>query len=501
MEGRKVTYHKFPRDETLFKQWIIKIKRDEGPLFEVTRHTKVCSKHFTEDNFVPNVASGKRILRDDAVPSVFSFGAPKSKPRRPLVRRTILLETNSNAAAFVEQENIAPQEQLPERASSPRADLQALQEELAHIKEVSESKEKAIQKLTAELEELKTQLQMKTDENHKLIRELEICKGHCKKLEEDKKPFCVERFQCSDNDFQFYTGLPNYATFCALLRYLDPGDVAENIVPWNTERSSSDADASGSRGRPQKLSAENQLFLVLVKLRLGVFHQHLGHLFGVSTSYVSRTLTAWLNFMYLQLGQLPLWQSRETVDRSMPAAFLESYPTTRVIIDATEVYCEAPSSFVLQSRTYSNYKSAHTFKGLIGIAPSGAVTFVSDLFTGSMSDRECVIRSGFLHMDFSENDSVMADKGFKIADLLEPLNVHLNIPPFLRQPQFSQQEIAETQDIASLRIHVERRIQRIKTFHIFDRPIPVTLGPVINQIWTVCVILTNFQSPIIKSAE
>ena len=42
-------------------------------------------------------------------------------------------------------------------------------------------------------------------------------------------------------------------------------------------------------------------------------------------------------------------------------------------------------------------------------------------------------------------------------------SVHLNIPPFLRsKQQFSEKELIRTCRIASLRIHVERAIERIK---------------------------------------
>ena len=60
----------------------------------------------------------------------------------------------------------------------------------------------------------------------------------------------------------------------------------------------------------------------------------------------------------------------------------------------------------------------------------------------------------------------MADKGVTIQDLL-PLGVTLNIPPFLGQDQQMQSEdVIETQQIASLRIHIERAINKIKNFHI-----------------------------------
>lgn len=120
---------------------------------------------------------------------------------------------------------------------------------------------------------------------------------------------------------------------------------------------------------------------------------------------------------------------------------------------------------------------------------------------GSISDRELVIKSGFLKRNFDAGDTVMADKGFKIKDLLEKIGVGLNLPPFLTKEQFSVAEVQETADIASLRIHVERRIQRIKTYHIFDKIIALSLGPIINQIWSVCALLSNLQTTIVRDYE
>ena len=69
-------------------------------------------------------------------------------------------------------------------------------------------------------------------------------------------------------------------------------------------------------------------------------------------------------------------------------------------------------------------------------------------------------------MQFDREDSVMADKGFTIQDLL-PLGVSLNVPPFLGgKGQISLEEVVATQTIASLRIHVERAIKKVKNFHI-----------------------------------
>lgn len=138
----------------------------------------------------------------------------------------------------------------------------------------------------------------------------------------------------------------------------------------------------------------------------------------------------WINFMYLRLGVINIWPSREVVDTTLPENFKAKYKSTRVIIDCTEVRCQMPSSLQLNGELFSTYKNHTTLKRLIGISPSGAVTFVGQLYTGSISDREIVYHSGFLDLPFNEGDSVMADKGFTVEDLL-PLEVKLNIPPFL----------------------------------------------------------------------
>ena len=115
----------------------------------------------------------------------------------------------------------------------------------------------------------------------------------------------------------------------------------------------------------------------------------------------------------------------------MPRAFTIKYPSTRVIIDATEIYIEKPNIPELQQLTFSSYKNHNTYKGLIGISPSGAVVFVSDLYPGCISDKELTRCSGLFDL-LDRDDSVMADRGFDIEEDLALLGVRLNIPPFLK---------------------------------------------------------------------
>ena len=91
----------------------------------------------------------------------------------------------------------------------------------------------------------------------------------------------------------------------------------------------------------------------------------------------------------------------------------------------------------------------------------------------------------------------MADRGFDIQDDLTPLGVKINIPPFLKgKQQFQSHELVESRRIASLRIHVERAMERIKNYHIFDRTLPSSMTNVAEQTFFVCAVLTNFLPPL-----
>ena len=133
-----------------------------------------------------------------------------------------------------------------------------------------------------------------------------------------------------------------------------------------------------------------------------------------------------MNFIYFKLGCVPFWPTKDIVIETMPECFRDTYPNTRVIIGCTELLCQKPSSLTIKSCLLSHYRHHIIYKG---ISPSGAITFVSELYDGSTSDVEIVKRCGILNKElWSKDDDVMADRGFTIKKQLEPLGVTLNIP-------------------------------------------------------------------------
>ena len=92
----------------------------------------------------------------------------------------------------------------------------------------------------------------------------------------------------------------------------------------------------------------------------------------------------------------------------------------------------------------------------------------------------------------------MADRGFNIQGMLASKGVKVNVPPFMNESgQFNESELLETRRIASLRIHVERAMERIKNYRILDF-VPITLcRDGIIMIFFVCAMLSNVLPPLV----
>jgi len=247
----------------------------------------------------------------------------------------------------------------------------------------------------------------------------------------------------------------------------------------------------------KKVSKENRLLIFLIKMKSGMSFSEISEFFMLDISTVSRIFYATLNILSLKTKNFIYWPSRKAIKATLPETFKSDYSNCRVIIDCTEVKTETPNDNEKCIYMYSSYKSAYTIKFLVGIAPSGLITFVSSCYGGRASDSFITNDCGILKL-IEPGDLVLADKGFPgIKTSLSEKNCILVVPPFLHEGHLTKDEVGETYKIASLRIHVERSIQRIKIYEILNK-LQAELLPKVDEIVHMCCVMVNLQNPIIK---
>ena len=146
------------------------------------------------------------------------------------------------------------------------------------------------------------------------------------------------------------------------------------------------------------------------------------------------------------MGCVPTWPTRDIVIETMPECFKDTYPNARVMIDCTELFCQKPSSLTIQSSLFSHYRHHITYKGLVGVSPSGTITFISELYDGSTPGVEIVKKCGILNKElWKKDDDLMAGRGFTIKKQFERLGVPLNMSSYLaRKDQLFEKEVTES---------------------------------------------------------
>ena len=216
-------------------------------------------------------------------------------------------------------------EPAPEEPSQLEQDYEAARNEIQILKEQLKITQLDVSKTEAGMRAFKEAAAATKESSNAKIQELET------NLRISR--FGLERFSKDNALVKFYTGLPTYDHY--FFELVKP--TAETMVY---------VYASGlGTNRPgvRKMQLIDELFLFCVRLKLGLFVLDLAQRFESHVASVSRKITTWANFLYFFLGNQPIWPTRECINELMPASFKELYPSTRVIIDCTEIYAQTPS--------------------------------------------------------------------------------------------------------------------------------------------------------------
>lgn len=127
------------------------------------------------------------------------------------------------------------------------------------------------------------------------------------------------------------------------------------------------------------------------------------------------------------------------------------------------------------------------------------------MYWGNTSDRHITEKEFGQKID--PRDAVMVDRSFNIADLayyLKERQSRIFLLSLYRKRSGSehmilnQKEITKTKEVASLRIHVERAIERLKNYIILSQALDISLWPLLDQLLVVIAVMCNMEPPLLS---
>ncbi|XP_069591013.1 uncharacterized protein [Ranitomeya imitator] len=396
---KKISFHRIPAfhvEPQRHRDWLSRIRREPGPSFKVSSCTRVCSKHFLPSDFMRTL-TGKRNLQPYSVPCIFQWST---------------------------EDMTQEQMSVPKRKSGSSKNM--LQPILPSQPQVQNYKSSQPLEMTASIMDHCYDLPPMTDTEMLHAAREEIARLQQRNAALEKNLFFLDRFSTDSSLIHFYTGFKNYSTLKVVFSTLT--DTEGSLEKWRQ------CQEEGNMTINKEMSAESeampqidQFFLFLCKVRQGFHDQDLAVRFKISQTRVARIVITWAHYLYLVLSEIPLWRSRETGCQEVPECFKASYPRARVTLHCAEVKVQTSNTESLRSPI--SYNRA-IYKGLLGIAPHGAVIFISPLYSGSASKREIIKSSGILEL-LESGDWVVTEKDFLIQDLVESVGASVVIPPII----------------------------------------------------------------------
>ncbi len=435
--------------------WIKAISRknpDNSP-WEPTKYSKICSDHF------PGKQWSRTRGHPDYVPSVF--------PTKH-VREQSAADSQRFGRAMKRRQRSLEQKEEERATTSAQAQEEEDEEEEEEIDVQVPEVEEAISKTAA----------------------IQTCKVATKNKGNQTRPKVKSRKQQTDKKLSRMQGLRlESATERQIISFTGVSSKFLQLLNLRLEGKVKDS---------YKLTKMEKIQLVFVKLKLNISFTVLGGMFNISTSHSIGIFSHTLTLIYENLKVLLCWFNKDRIQSRMPACFKGLFPDARVILDATEVPCEKPASKKMDIQLYSHYKGRHTVKFLVGIAPSGEITFLSKASGGRTTDTELTVRSGLLKL-IEPGDIILADKGFPRIET--DLNVRggiLVMPPIASgERQFTSAENKQGFQCATVRIHVERAIQRMKHFQILHF-MPLHMFKYVDKILVIIAVVCNCFNDLIK---
>ncbi|XP_047527061.1 uncharacterized protein LOC125064183 [Vanessa atalanta] len=246
---------------------------------------------------------------------------------------------------------------------------------------------------------------------------------------------------------------------------------------------------------------KHHLLFCLNKIRLDISFNQLSDDYAMTPSYLSKIFSKNIPLIASVMRPFIVSLDKEMIKKTLPMAFRHKYNNISCIIDCLEIEIEKPSKAINQALTWSDYKKANTIKYLISCTPNGLVNYISLGFGGRTTDT-CLVESCDFVQTLQSGMFVLADRGFKhLEQYLKKAGITLVRPPSVKTGvKMNKTEAKLTKQIASLRIHIERVIRRLREFHMLKPHACINFNfvKILDDIIITACALINIQDSLIK---
>jgi hypothetical protein len=275
----------------------------------------------------------------------------------------------------------------------------------------------------------------------------------------------------ADNEqtLKFYTGFSSKQSFKSFLDLIGP-KYYEARLKENSE--------NVQYLRKQYIACEEQLMLILCRLRLGLMHNDLAYRFNISMTTISRIVPFWTKLLSSVLVEeshrLDKEQTPDGLDRRR----------NKIILECHEIFFEStPQVKVVDLTGKKVYGRA---KALIEVSANGFVYNVSDLFPAHISDKEIIESCKFC-------ETGEGSEGLRMGYAAEK-----------KAKEKGNEKKGRIGRFTALQTHIQRILGFIKGFKILKGTFPnsVFSQAQVNTLWKICCFLINFiNKPLLTTTE
>ncbi|XP_073408192.1 uncharacterized protein [Dendrobates tinctorius] len=322
-----------------------------------------------------------------------------------------------------------------------------------------------ITELESEIRNLTCEKEILEKKNKELEEQLERSSGTVLYLgqqvkhqeqNQENSSLCMNSIKNESKWVRFYTGFDSYSHLMAFLGFITADQKLCTGRIWKKTEV----------GPQSALCLEDQLLLVLTRLRLGLLLQDLAFRFRVSESTVSRYWLNWTELLHARLTQIPILYSSRYLELFEPKRTVQCQGLTCTVMDCTDLFFEVQAKDRAKPSPSHPSRNHYLRRGYAIASSNGFITFSSSL-------------------PFGIATKVM--DGQPQEEMYERIRPELQLPDFMQNfPTLlsSQQKEMSRQVLSILSV-----IDKALNFRFLKCIYPQNMEAQVDRAWVICCYL------------